>query len=181
MTKNKKILIAKIIAPFGVKGEVKILSFCKNSSDFKNYQCFFKDGSQVKIEIKRKSGFTKTNDEILIAKIDEINNRNDFEKFRNKEIFVNRDEFKELKKDEFYQTDLIGMDVIFENKKIGKVINILDFGASEIIEIEFLEENKERNLLKIETFPFNNDFFGEIDVEKNFIEIKLPQILLLNE
>ncbi len=175
---NNKILIAKIISAHGIKGEVKIISFCQNVKDIENYHCF--DQNQEKISIKilnSKAKSTKNGDYVIIAKIENINTRNDAEKIIGTEIFTLRENFKNLDEDEFYHTDLINLDVISDGKKVGKITNIYNFGAGEMLEIEFEQEDKTRNLSKTESFSFENKYFGKIDIKNGFIEFFMPEII----
>ncbi|NBO25122.1 MAG: 16S rRNA processing protein RimM, partial [Chlamydiae bacterium] len=101
----------------------------------------------------------------------------DAEKIAKTELFVNRDDFPNLEEDEFYHVDLIGLNVINqEDVIVGKVKNIYDFGAGEMLEIEFLESNKNLNLEKIETFAFKNEFFPEIKIKSGTIKLSIPEI-----
>lgn len=180
---NKKVTVAKVISSHGIKGQVKVASFCKDPLDIEKYRCFLKDDKEIKIEICNKNkvavGHLNSGDAILIAKISGITDRNQADEIKNAEIYALRSEFEDLESDdEFYYADLIGLDVVENGEKIGKVKNIFDFGASEMLEIEFDKENKEKGLEKIENFPFENKFFGQVDVKNGFIEIKLPEILM---
>jgi len=178
---SKKILIGKVISVFGIKGEVKIVSYCGNAQEIENYPLFDEKGNSLKLKISNKNKAiigTSNGDAILIARIDGITDRNAAEKLRGAEIFTNRDDFGATKEDEFYYVDLINLDVIdMESKKIGKVLNVGNHGAGGIIEIEFSEENPQKNYDKIENFPFKNQIFPEVNLQKNFIRIDLPEII----
>lgn len=182
---SKNIVIAKVIAAFGIKGEVKIVSYCQNASDIEKYPLFDKNNNPVTIKITNKNkaaiGSTQDGGTIMIAKISLADDRNKAESIRGTEIFTKRENFSQLKNDEFYYTDLIGLDVVEENKKIGKVLNILDFGAGTMLEIEFEKADPQRNLEKIENIPFKNEFFGEVNIKEGFIVINLPEIIEIKD
>jgi 16S rRNA processing protein RimM len=179
---TKKILIGKINSIFGIKGEVKIVSYASDPLKMEKYQLFDEAGNPIKLKISNKNKAivgTSNGDPILIVKIDGIDNRNAAELLRGKEIFANRSDFDNTAKNEFYYVDLIGLDVIDHNsKKIGKVINVFNHGAGGVIEIEFNSENLPQNYEKIENFPFKNEIFPSVDLENNFIQIHLPEPLL---
>ncbi|MBU6140773.1 MAG: 16S rRNA processing protein RimM [Proteobacteria bacterium] len=166
---TKKILIAKVSSPFGIKGEVRVIAYCENHLNLEKYSLTDAKGNEIKLKISNKNKAvvgTSGGDPIVIVKIEGVNDRNASEAIRNLEIFANRADFAPTKKDEFYYSDLIGLDVIDMNsKKIGKVVNVLDYGAGGLIDIEF--EDKRR-----ENFPFKNEFFPEVNLEKNFIRIE---------
>jgi 16S rRNA processing protein RimM len=177
---DKKIIIAKIISAFGIRGEVKIISYCQNPLDIEKYPLFDQNNQSVELKISNKNkaiiGSTVSGDAILIVKITGINDRNLAEKIRGTELFCNRDDFKNLPKDEFYYTDLIGLEVIDNNRKIiGKVINVNDYGAGGMVEIEF--SDNDLKIDKIMNFAFNHQFFPEVDLNQGFIQLILPEIL----
>lgn len=178
----KKILIAKINSVFGIKGQVKIISFCQNPTDIEKYKIFDKNDREFKIKISNKNktviGSSGSGDAILIATIDGVVDRNEAETLRGIELFTDRKDFKELSDDEFYQVDLIGLDVINEEEKsIGKITNVMDFGAGTMLEVEFKKADSSRNLEKIENFPFKNEFFPEVKMRQGTIKIILPEIV----
>jgi 16S rRNA processing protein RimM len=178
---NKKILIAKVISVFGIKGEVKIIVYSNDPLKIDGYDLFDSKDNKIvlKINNKAKNSF-KTNgagDAILIAKIVGIEDRNAAEKLKNFEIFIERDAMVKTNKDEFYYVDLIGLDVIDLNSKIiGKVLNVANYGAGGVIEIEFDNNSIPKNYGKIENFSFKNAIFPEVDLLKNFIRIDVPII-----
>lgn len=175
---SKKILIARIISAFGIKGEVKIIVHSDDHLNIEKYPLWDTHGREIKLKISNKNKTvigTSQGDPIVIAKIDGVNDRNASELLRNVELFADRKDFAPTKKDEFYYSDLIGLDVVDMNsKKIGSVINILDYGAGGVIEIRFLDS-------RIENFPFKNEIFPEVDLEKNFIRIEEVEIVNAKE
>lgn len=180
---TKKILIGKVNSVFGIKGEVKIITYSSDPLKIEKYPLFDAEGNSLKIKISNKNKAvigTSNGDPILIVRIDGINDRNAAEKLRGQEIFANRADFEDTSDDEFYYVDLIGLDVVDMNsKKIGKVLNVSDHGAGGIIEIEFNAENLPENYDKIENFSFKNQIFPEVNLQKNFIRIDLPEIALI--
>ncbi len=172
---NQKVLIAKVSSVFGIKGEVKIISYCQNPHDVEKYPLYDKNGEKFTLKISNKNkaviGTTESG-AILIAKISLAENRNEAEALRGMEIFTDRKNFaKKLKKNEFYHADLIDLNVVDDSKKkIGKVLAILDFGAGVMIEIKFKSG-------EVENFPFKNEFFGEVNIEENFIKFFKPEFV----
>lgn len=180
---TKKILIGKIISVFGIKGEVKIISYCGEPQQIENYSLFDEKENPLKLKISNKNKAvigTSNGDAILIAKLDGISDRNAAEKLRGTEIFTNRDDFEGADENEFYYVDLIGLDVIdMKSKKIGKVLSVSDHGAGGIIEIEFDSETPQKNYEKIENFSFKNQIFPEVSLKGGFVRIDLPEVVEL--
>ena len=128
---SKQILVGKIVAPQGIRGEFRVQSFAEKPNDFKYFHIKSAkfDGDQFHFVRVLKQN-------VIIAKIDGIDDRNTVETLRGTELFISRDDLPELKTDEYYQTDLIGFDVIRDGQKIGVVDGFQNFGGGDIIEME---------------------------------------------
>ncbi len=179
----KKILFAKVTSAFGIKGEVKIIIYSTNPKNIEKYQLFDAQDRQLKIKISNKNKATIGNsfgNPIIIAKIDGINDRNAAEELNGLEIFALREDFDELPENEFYYSDLIGLDVIDENLcKIGIVKSVSDFGGGAFLEIEFAI--KYQNFNKLESIPFKNEFFPEVNLKENFIRLEALEFIELEK
>ena len=127
-----KILVGKIVAPQGIRGDVRIQTFSDKPSDFQGFKIEsirFKDGDFKFIR-------TVPNSSVVIAHINGFDDRNAAETLRNTELFIARDTLPKLKSGEYYQTDLIGFSVIRNGKPIGVVDGFQNFGAGDIIELD---------------------------------------------
>jgi 16S rRNA processing protein RimM len=131
MNTENKILVGKIVAPQGIRGEFRVQSFAAEPEDFKKFHIICDKCESNAFHFIR---VLKQN--IIIAKIDGVNDRNTVETLRGTHLYISRDDLPELKKDEYYQSDLIGFDVIQDGKKIGVVDGFQNFGAGDIIELD---------------------------------------------
>jgi 16S rRNA processing protein RimM len=179
---SKKIIVAKVLSAFGIKGEIKIISYCQPPQKVEKYPLFDKSGNALKLKISNKNktvtGYTQSGDAILIAKINGIDDRNQAEALGGSEIFAERSSFASLKKNEFYYTDLIGLNVVdADSKLVGKIINVANFGAGTVLEVEFTDPRARASTDKIESLPFKDAIFPEVNLEENFIRIEFPEIL----
>lgn len=131
MEDNKKILIGKIVAPQGIRGEIRIQSFANKPEDFKNFRIICNKCESNKFHFVR-----AIKQDVVIAKIDGVDDRNAAETLRGTELFVLRDDLPKLQDNEYYQSDLIGFDVIRDGTKIGVVECFQNYGAGDIIELD---------------------------------------------
>ena len=76
------------------------------------------------------------NSNVVIAKIRGVDDRNAAEAVRGTELFIERDTLPDLGDGEYYQADLVGFDVVRNNRKIGTVACFQNFGAGDIIEMD---------------------------------------------
>ncbi len=87
---------------------------------------------------------------------------------------LKKDQLAENAEGEFYYADLIDLDVINnEDIKIGKIINMADYGAGAIAEIEFNKLAKQKE--KVQMFSFYDKIFPEVNLEEGFVRIILPE------
>ena len=132
MSEQKNILVGKIVAPQGIRGEVRVQSFAENTIDFKKLKIFSDRFNDDDFKFVR----VVPNSNVVIAKISGVDDRNAAEALRGTELFIKRDALPELSDNEYYQADLIGFDVIRDGKKIGVVDCFQNYGAGDIIELD---------------------------------------------
>jgi 16S rRNA processing protein RimM len=163
---SKYIKVAQITSPHGIKGQVKIYLY-SDPRQIKTYKNFYISEEYKKTLISL--GNAKNN--VMIATIDEIKDRNQAETYRKTNIYIKREDLVEIKdKDAYYVTDLIGISVIDKDKEnIGKIKDVVDYGAGDIVIIEL-------NDAKIVQYPFTDNIFPELDFEKNEIHFVEPEI-----
>ena len=132
MTDSKNILVGKIVAPQGIRGEVRVQTFTDTPADFQKLKIKstrFNDGDFKFVR-------AVPNSTVIIGKITGVDDRNTAETLRGTELFIERNTLPDLKADEFYQADLIGFDVIRNGTKIGIVDCFQNYGAGDIIELD---------------------------------------------
>ena len=129
---NNKILVGKIVAPQGIRGEVRIQTYSDAPSDFKKFKII----SDKFVSDDFKFVRTVPNSTVIIAKIRGVDDRNAAEMLRGPQLFIGRGDLPELKENEYYQTDLIGMNVNQRGNIIGRVSCVQNYGAGDILELE---------------------------------------------
>jgi 16S rRNA processing protein RimM len=159
---NKRICIAKIVNVHGIKGEVKIKTYTISDNDIFTFKAIYDEENNL-YNIK-KSGVSKG---CIIARINDLKDRNESTKLVGKELFIEREELPEINDEEFYHSDLIGLDIVdLDRKRLGSVKAIHNFGNSDILEIEFTK-SVNNNL-----FPFTREIFPEINIKENYVVFK---------
>ena len=131
MDTSKMILVGKIVAPQGIRGDVRVQTFSEKPNDFQKFHIFASKFNESDFKFVR----LVPNSNVIIAHINGFDNRNAAETLRGTELFISRDSLPETKSGEYYQTDLIGFTVIRNGEKIGIVAGFQNFGAGDIIEL----------------------------------------------
>ena len=161
---SDKVLIGKIVNAHGIKGDVKIKSFTVNPVDVCTYSPLLKfDDTELKIKLK-----SPANSDVIIAHIDGVNDRTTAEGLKGTEIFTLKSSIIDEDSDEILLSDLIGFKILNnDSKEIGEVVDILNYGAGDILEIQLygrgktallsynensiIDQNNEQGTLKIDT------------------------------
>ncbi len=133
MNDTSKILVGKIVAPQGIRGEVRVQTYSENPIDFKHFDVLSSKFKSSAFHFVRRLNPTS---DVIIARIDGIDNRNVAETLRGTELFISRDALPKLGADEYYQSDLIGFSVMRDGENIGRVACFQNYGAGDIIELE---------------------------------------------
>ena len=132
MRDTQKILVGKIVAPQGIRGEVRIQTYSDTPSDFKKFNVISDRFTSKDFRFVR----VIPNSTIIIAKVNGFDDRNAAETLRGTELFIGREDLPKLNEQEYYQTDLIGMTVNQRGNIIGHVACIQNYGAGDILELE---------------------------------------------
>lgn len=129
--KPDMICVGAISGAFGVRGEVRIKSFCAEPSAIADYNPLStEEGKVYDLGITRaiKGGFA--------AVISGVDNKEDADALRNTRLYTARENLPALPDDEFYHSDLIGLTAVDTGGVIlGKIKTILNHGAGDILEI----------------------------------------------
>ncbi|MGH1398985.1 MAG: ribosome maturation factor RimM [Alphaproteobacteria bacterium] len=144
---DKKICIAKIAAPHGLKGLVKIIPFCEDVSLIEAVEEF-------DITLKNPSG------KYILAEIAGVSSREAVEAIKGTELFVDRDALPDPEEGEYYIEDLVGLRAVNANsgKDAGVIIAVHNFGAGDLLEIK--PKSGEAYLV-----PFNDDHVPEVSAD----------------
>ncbi|MEJ2003130.1 MAG: ribosome maturation factor RimM [Maritimibacter sp.] len=126
---EKRICVGAFAGAFGVKGEVRLKSFCADPEDYG--ALYTEDGSaSYEVEITRavKNGFS--------ANVSGVRTKEEADALKGVRLFADRDALPSLPDDEFYHTDLIGLEVFDAGgKALGKVSSVENHGAGDLLEI----------------------------------------------
>lgn len=117
----------------GVNGWVKIHSLTDPREAIFDYQPWLLGEPKKATQISQ----GKRHGKHLIAKLEEVNNREQAESLLNLQIAVYRDQFPELPATEFYWVDLIGLRVkLQDGTDLGVIRNMLATGANDVMVVQ---------------------------------------------
>jgi len=128
---RQDILIGRIVGPFGIRGEVKVVA----TTDFLDR---FDPGGEILLRLPggrkvfriERSRRHKTG---IILKLEGVDSRTGAEDLRNIDIVIGESDLRELGEDRFYVFDIIGLRVVTEDgREQGIVTEVLQGGANDV-------------------------------------------------
>lgn len=125
---NNQIVIGKIVAPHGVRGDIRILPLTEKPEQFLELDyLLLADGRRLTLKHAR---FHKR---MVLATVAEINSMNEAELLRGQEVLINAEDLPELEEGQFYVADLIGLPVYDEQGvQIGTFKDALTTGSNDV-------------------------------------------------
>ena len=127
-----RICVGVISGAFGVIGEVRLKSFCAEPSAIADYAPLTDEDGLREFHIvslrPSKDGFA--------VRLKGVATRESAETLRATRLFADRDRLPSLPDDEYYHTDLIGLEVVDTGgTQLGLVKNVLNHGAADLLEV----------------------------------------------
>ncbi|NNE51216.1 MAG: 16S rRNA processing protein RimM [Sulfitobacter sp.] len=127
------ICVGVIAGAYGVKGELRLKSFCAVPEDIETYSPLStEDGKRTfHLAILRpiKNG--------LAARSAEIATKEEADALRGTRLYARRDQLPALPSDEFYHADLIGLEVFDTGGTLlGTVKTVQNHGADDLLELQ---------------------------------------------
>lgn len=162
--------IGVITKTHGIRGEVKVFPTTDDINRFENLKKVFLDTGKdyITLEIENVKYFKQ----LIILKFKGIDNINDIEKYRGKDILITRDQAIELEEDEYFIYDLIDSEVFTDDgKKLGILTEILTTGANDVYVVK-TKDNKEVLL------PSIKDCILDVDINNKKVIVHLMDGLI---
>lgn len=133
-TMKEYLKVGTITASFGIKGEMKVYPHTGEPERFKKLKKVFisEGGSYKEYEIES----AKMALPLVIIKFRGIDTPEEIRNFRQKDIYVKREDATPLEEGEYYFADIIGMNVVDdEGTHRGKITDIIQTGANDVYEV----------------------------------------------
>jgi 16S rRNA processing protein RimM len=127
-----RICVGAIAGAFGVKGEVRLKSFCADPEAIASYAPLYTEDGSRSFTVK----ITRTIPGGLAGRLSGIATKEAADALRGTQLFADRAKLPSLPDDEFYHADLIGLKVLDTGGALlGTVRAVHDHGAGDILEV----------------------------------------------
>ena len=166
--------VGVITSTHGVRGEVKVFPTTDDPARFKKLKNVVLDTGTEMIDLEVAG--VKFFKNMVIVKFKGIDNINDVEKYRQKSLYVTRENAVKLKKNEYFIADLIGLAAKSdEGEDLGILSDVLQTGANDVYVLS--KEGSDDILL-----PAIRECVKEVDLDNGEITVHLlPGLRELNE
>ncbi|RMA75500.1 ribosome maturation factor RimM [Petrotoga olearia] len=164
---DNKISVAKIVNSHGVHGEVKVVPFTNIKSVITNLEEVLLYNTSTRNFFFTKVLQVKPLNRFFVLNLRGIVNMDEAKKMIGYEVFIDKKDLPPLKSDEYYWYEILSSDVYYENGEyVGKVEEIIQTGANDVISIKNLEEDKEVLI------PMTEHYIVELKKENKSIIVK---------
>jgi 16S rRNA processing protein RimM len=161
------VCVAVVAAAHGLRGMLKLRCFTERPEDVAAYgPVFDQNGRRFALDVIGPAPGG------VLARAEGIEDRNAAETLRGAELFVPRSALPELAPDEFYYSDLEGMEALrADGSRFGVVHGVANFGAGDLLEV--MADDGQRISL-----PFTREIVPSIDLERRRLVVQPPDELV---
>ena len=163
MNSDEWMIVGRIVAPHGVRGDLRIFPDIERPEIFKSLTTLSIDGKVYKIISAR------PHKNIYILRVEGVEDRNGAELLVNRTVKAKICDLPVLKNGEYYYFQLIGMTVVSDTGEIvGKIKEIIETGANDVYTV-MTSEGKEMYLPAIPSCILS------ADPAKKIMMVHLPE------
>lgn len=153
--------MGRILAPFGVKGWVKVQPNTAAIQNLLAYRTWWIGGESEWREIEVAEA--KVQGDVVVARIAGCDDRDAAASFQGKPVVVPRAALPAARNGEYYWADLIGLAVVnTESRALGNVVEVMQTGANDVLVVQ-----GERERL----IPFIATVIREVDAVAGVIRV----------
>ncbi len=166
MSQDDRVCVGSIAGAFGVRGEVRLKSFCADPEAIADYgPLFTEDGSRsytIRLTRPVAGGFG--------ARLSGVQTKEEADALRGTMLYADRDRLPGLPDDEFYHADLIGLEVYDPGgARLGIIRAIHNHGAGDLLEVH--SPGRRQPLL----VPFTLAVVPTVDIARKRVIADLPE------
>lgn len=164
MQTMNKVIIGEIIAPHGVRGDLRIKPLTDNTELFSSTDyLLLPDGKKLTVL------HAAPHKNIMLVKTREVTSMDAAEELRGLKVAIKKEDLPELPEDTYYIGDLVGLEVVDEaGKKIGILKDVLRTGSVDVYVIAD-EDGKENLVAAI------SENVRSIDMQAGKITVRMPE------
>ncbi len=162
--------IGQIVNTNGLKGTLKVKPLTDDITRFENLETVYIQKGKEQVEFKIQE--VKYNKNMVLLKLEGIDDINEAEKYRNFYIKINRENAIQLEENSYFIVDIIGSVVYTdENEFLGKVTDVFGTGSNDVYTVK---NNEGKEIL----LPAIDDVIKSVDINNKKIIVHLMEGLI---
>ena len=154
--------VGYVSGPFGVKGSIRVTPFSTDADALLNVKTWWLDKPSlgaVKVRTAKMHGGD------VVAQLAGLVGRDASEALKGAAVSIPRSQFPALPADEYYWSDLIGLDVVnLEGEALGAVTDMMHNGAQSILRITPLPVEASDEKQSERLIPYVDQFVKTVDL-----------------
>lgn len=167
---DKYFEIGQIVNTNGLKGMLKVKPFTDDIKEFEEFGTIYIQKKAELIEFKIQMVRYVKN--MVLLKLEGIDDINEAEKYRNLYLKVDRSKMPKLPEDSYYIVDLIDCEVVtIEGENLGKVDDVFSTGSNDVYVVK-------NELGKQILLPAIGEVIKKVDIPNKKITVKLMEGLV---
>jgi 16S rRNA processing protein RimM len=164
--------IGKVVAPFGVHGELKVLSLTDIPNRFAELETIYLGPERTPHHI---TSVRPYKGEMVVLRLVGIEDANTAETLRNFELAIPVNQLAKLPPDSYYQHDILGLQVLtLSGRHLGPIVDIILTGSNDVYVIKAADG---RQIL----IPAIKDVIKQVDLIRRMMYIEPIAGLLDND
>jgi 16S rRNA processing protein RimM len=126
--------IGKVVALFGVRGELKVRLLTDIPNRFAELESVHVGPDHT---LQRIQGIRPYKSEMIVLKLEGIDDANAAEALRNQDLSIPLSNLAKLPPDSYYQHDILGLQVItLDGRNLGTIVDIIVTGSNDVYSIK---------------------------------------------
>ena len=161
----QRILLGRIVAAHGIRGDVVIDSYTAEPGDIAAYGPLLSADGGKQLDIK----VVRVTPKGVVARVGGVADRNAAEALRGTELYALRARLPETEAGEYYYADLAGLRADDEaGNRIGSVVGVQNYGAGDLLEVRLDGQSV------TELVAFTDAFVPVVDIAARRVVVVMP-------
>ena len=124
------VAVGRVLAPFGLKGELKVQALTDNPARFAPKSRLYADEQPVTVAASREAGGH------LYVRLKGFNDRNSVEKLRHAMLQVPESALPALPAGQYYRFQLVGLEIVRrDGSRLGTLEEVIETGANDVYRV----------------------------------------------
>jgi 16S rRNA processing protein RimM len=161
--------VGYVSGPFGVTGSIRVTPFSVDADALLNVKTWWLDKPSMRSVSVRTA---KMHGGDVVSQLVGLLGRDAAEALKGAGVFVSRAEFPPLPEDEYYWSDLIGLDVVnLQGEHLGTVTDLMHNGAQSILRIAPAPDAASDSKAPERLIPFVDQFVKTVEIAAKKITV----------